>query len=315
MGQVSAKLRFRTGFNSNLSGAYQCVVKDSEVSSVAVNESRELIETGDVTSTTPPRSCSVSNSLVNFQIRILETDCTSWGDPLRQSIANAFEDEIMSIIQLECNCTVSSDFVQTLELPTCSTMINNGVVFRGKIETNSVDQTENVFCALSTWQQSSPSVNINGQLFVVDSDCSIRLDSFSNPECVASEPVIGIDNDTLIIVIAAPIGAVVVVVTVILIACCVSCYCRRLKKTWKMPNKRESTSQYSRSVYINFSDKNPIMNLLKSGTSLIAALMCSSAYMYSIYMYMCTCHISLSCWYSTYILHIYVPVTFFAEKV
>ncbi len=281
------------------------MVRENEFSNILVtSEGRELIESGDDTSTAPPTTCSVTNSLVNFQIRILETDCISWGDSLKQSIANAFEDEIMRIIQLECNCTVTSDFVQTIEPPTCSTMINNGVVFRGKIETNSVDQTENVFCALSNWQQSSPSVNINGQLFTVDSNCFIRVDSFSSPECsecLACEPS-GLDPETLIIII---IGAVFGVVMVFLIICCVCCCCRCLKKnTWRPP-KGERPDPYDRSVYmyIHFSYKGPVT--LYESSKEWRFVDCCVVFLSSL-------HLQINLWYINYVhrtLHMYVHCT------
>lgn len=250
MAQVSANLWFRTGFNSSFNGAYQCIVRENELSDVAVIGERQLIENNDISTTSPPPTCTVNSDLVNFQIRILETDCTSWGDSIRESISNALEDDIARIIQMECNCTFTSDFVQAHELPTCSTMVANSVVFRGTIATDSAIETERAFCALSNWQQSSPSININSQLFTVDSDCSLKIDSFSNPECSSSNPGIVLDHTTLIIVIAAPIGIVVLIVVVVLMICCVSCCLRKKSTTDTWRPKDERPSPYSRSVHV-----------------------------------------------------------------
>ncbi len=245
MGQISANLRFRVGFNSSFTGAYQCVVRDNEQSDEAMRQERHLFEDSIVSTSSPPPTCTVSSTQIHFQIRILETDCTSWGDSLRESFSNAFEDDIARIIQMECNCTLMPDFVQTLELPMCSPIVANSVVFRGTIETDTAAQTEKAYCALSNWQQSSPSININSKFFNVDSDCFLRVDSFSSPECSSGEP--GLDTDTLIIIIAASVGAVVLIIFVVLIICCVSCCLRKNKKdTWRP--KDERTASYSRSV-------------------------------------------------------------------
>ncbi len=248
MGQVSANLRFRKGFNSSFNGAYQCIVRENEQSDVAVREERQLFESSVMT-TEPTPICTVNTASINFQVRILETDCTSWGDSLRESISNAFEDDIARIIQMECNCTLKSGFVQNIDLPTCSTIVANSVVFRGKIETDSANLTEQAYCALSNWQQSSPSININSQLFTVDSSCFLRVDSLSSQECSLGDSGTVLNSTTLIIVIAAPLGAVILIVFVVLIIRCVCC-CRRNAKieTWRPKENGLDESSYSRSV-------------------------------------------------------------------
>ena len=251
-GSRSARLVFTTGFSSSLNGQYQCVVKESETSSSAsVVRNFELTETETITPTAPP-SCSASSSQVNFQLRVLDTDCSSWSNSLKDTIRSAFRDEIMLIAQMECNCTVSQSTIQITDLPTCSTKVENGVVFRGTIETSSVTETETVFCALAEWQQANPSININGQLFQVDPGCSLRLDSFSDQECVAVTTPSPIDQITLILVIAVPVGGILLIILVLLllIGLCVKCYGRSKRRSWN-PRDRESGSRpIARSVYV-----------------------------------------------------------------
>ena len=252
MGSVSAKLIFDVGFNSTYNGEYQCVVKETESSSSSRVQNERLTETGSVTSTPPP-TCSVTTSEVNFQIRILNTDCDSWTPAQRDSIGSAFPDELTRIIRMECSCDVSESYVETLATPVCSTKVDNGVVFRGTIRTTSASDTEEIFCALSDWQQTRPLVNINSQLFQVDTGCSLRVDSFSSPECVSTstEPI---EQTTLIIAIAVPTGVVVILALVLLVIFCAVCCCctSRRKGTWNPPGKEEAyphRSPYSRSVH------------------------------------------------------------------
>ena len=220
-GSRSARLVFTTGFSLSLSGQYQCVVKESEESlSTPVVRNFELTETETVTTTAPP-SCSASSSQVNFQLRVLDTNCPSWSNPLRDTIRSAFRDEIMLIAQMECNCTVTQNTIQITDLPTCSTKVENGVVFRGTIETSSVIETESLFCTLLNWQQANPSININGQLFQVDSGCSLRLNSFSDPECVAVTTPSPIDQMTLLATVL-PVGAILAMVLLVLLT--VNCF-------------------------------------------------------------------------------------------
>ena len=222
-GSRSARLVFTTGFSSSLNGQYQCVVKERETSSsTSVVRNFELTETKTVTPTAPP-SCSTSSSQVIFQLRVLDTDCSSWSNSLRDTTRSAFRDEIMLIAQMECNCTVSQNTIQITDLPTCSTKVENGVVFRGTIKTSSTIETETVFCALAEWQQANPSININGQLFQVDSGCSLRLDSFSDQECVAVTTPSPIDQMTLILAIVLPVGVVLLAV-VLLVLLIVRCF-------------------------------------------------------------------------------------------
>ena len=233
----SARLVFTTGFSSSHTGEYQCVVKESESANPSAVESRRLIETGTMVTPTAPPSCSVSNSQVNFQLRVLETYCTSWSNSLKEIIRNAFQEEIMGIVQIECNCTVSQNTILILVQPVCSTMVENGVVFRGTVETSSVSDTETVFCALSSWQQTNPSININNQLFQVDSGCSLWLNSFSDTECETVNTST-LDQMTLILVIAVPASGVLIVIVIllVLIICCVKC-CRRHKTgSWSTSN-------------------------------------------------------------------------------
>ena len=243
VGIVSARLSWVRGFNSSDVGEYQCVVKESNTTSPIAFKNIQIIETG-VTTIPPTSTCTVSDSLVHFQVRVLDTDCVQWGDSLKESIAGAFQDEIVRIIESQCSdCQVSQSTVQTLGLPACSSIKENGVVFRGTIETDKAAQTESIYCALSEWQQTAPLININANLFKVDSGCALRVDSFSSPECV---PATGPLDMILIISIAVPVGAVLIIIVVIIILlCCVGCYCTRKRNGKWGPKGRDP---YSRSV-------------------------------------------------------------------
>ena len=243
VGIVTARLSWVRGFNSSDVGEYQCLVKVSNTTPAVAIENVQLIETGV---TVPPSisTCTVSEPLVHFQVRVLDTDCEQWGDSLKESIAGAFQDEIVRIVETQCSdCQVTQSTVQTLGLPVCSSKVENGVVFRGTITTDTISQTMSVYCALSEWQQTGPLININSNLFKVDSGCALRVDSFSSPECVlTAEPV----DTLLIIAIAAPVGtASLIIILIIIILCCVGCYCTKKRTGEWRPKRRDP---YSRSV-------------------------------------------------------------------
>lgn len=237
-GLISARLRWTRGFASSDEGEYQCVVKESNTTSPIAFKNVMLQET-DVTTPPTPSTCIISESVAHFQVRVLNTDCSGWGDSLKESIAGAFQDEIIRIVELQCSdCRVSQSTVQTLGLPTCSSKVENAVLFRGTITSATTSQTESVFCSLQEWQQTTPLININSNLFTVDSSCSLRVDSFSSPECVLSSTT---PNLVLVIAIAVPVGGVVIMFIIVLLSC-VGCYCVNKRRGDWGPKQSDSRS-------------------------------------------------------------------------
>ena len=238
-GSRSARLVFTTGFSSNYNGQYQCVVKERETSSsTSVVRNFELTETKTTITPTAPPSCSANSSQVEFQLHVLDTNCSSWSNSFKETTRKMFHQSIVSVLQILSNYTLSQNTIQIKDLPTCSTKAENGVVFRGIIETSSVTETETVFCALAGWQRVNPSININNELLQVDSGYPLQPDSFSVSECVTET------TSLLVPVIAlSAISTVLLVLVVVLFTVCCITLCCKTQRIWQKNDLELSTRQ------------------------------------------------------------------------
>ena len=238
-GSRSARLVFTTGFSSNYNGKYQCAVKERETSSsTSVVRNFELTETKTTITPTAPPSCSANSSQVEFQLHILDTNCSSWSNSFKETTRKMFHQSIVSVLQILSNHTLSQNTIQIKDLPTCSTKAENGVVFRGIIETSSVTETETVFCTLAGWQRVNPSININNELLQVDSGYPLQPDSFSVSECVTET------TSLLVPVIAlSAISTVLLVLVVVLFTVCYITLCCKTQRIWQKNDLELSTRQ------------------------------------------------------------------------
>ena len=249
---ITSGLRWTRGFQTSDIGVYQCVVRKSNTTNDIVASQIVTIRESTDSNTPPPVSpCTIddASSTIYFQIRVLDTECTSWDSSLRQHIANEFRDEILSIVESECSCgTIESNYIQILD-PECSQVQERAVVFRGLITTSSSSLSENIFCSLSRWQQSGSYVTINNQnLHSVDSQCSLQLQTLSSSECVNAQPK-PMNRNLLIYIVAGAVGILLVVLLLFVVICCVSCCC--LKKKGNESNQPKvgiADEMYSRYV-------------------------------------------------------------------
>ena len=101
-------------------------------------------------------------------------------------------------------------------------------MFRGTLEASSAAELEKGFCALSQWQISDALVTIDGNRFVVDSQCSLRVDSYETDECVQDSSV---DMSMVLVIVLPVVGlSIIVVVTIVVVFCLLFyCQCRKNK--------------------------------------------------------------------------------------
>ena len=221
---VSARLRWSREFHNSDAGSYECVVRKPNTVVPVESESVQLT-VGPSRVTGPPVTCSIDQTSVFFQIRVLGTDCTSWGGSLSSQIAADFRNEILSVVRTECGCQVDQNDLDVLGSPQCSNQKEGAAVFRGRIETTSQRRTELAYCALFSWQQKSPLIRINERFRAVDSNCSLESSgSLDSEECIApgQPPVIGMLEIAYIIGAAA---IALVILVLVLLICVIVCYC------------------------------------------------------------------------------------------
>lgn len=235
-GNTVARLSIDDSFSASATGMYMCTVSYKDEPDVAVSQTIEILE-GSTTVT--PTTCSVSSASINFQVRVSTTDCQEWDSSLMEVISTSFAENLDTIVEDDCQCSLEPGSIAVESLK-CSGVPNmqGASLFRGTIETDSVAQTEQVFCTLLAWQQSGPLVNVNGDLHEVDSVCSLAVDSFTAEECVPMDTGSSFDVQ-LIIYIAAPVGGTVLLVVVVLMLICIFSKCGRRGKATLKPRSRE----------------------------------------------------------------------------
>ena len=224
-GIISANLKWTRVFSSSDVGQYTCLVNSNNDTMHSVVEIQS-----SSTPTVAPSLCSIESTSAFFQVRVLNTGCDQWAALLREHIGNQFQEELITIVETNCNCTLPPDSVQINIPPQCSENSPGGVVFRGAVRTSAVSTTEEIFCTILTWQQRGPLINLNANLHQVDSECNLQVDSFTSQECAVTPTSAGPDLQTIII-IAAPVGGVLVagLLMVVIVLCCIYC-CSKKKR-------------------------------------------------------------------------------------
>ena len=241
---VSTTLTWMRGFQESDAGSYQCVVyrpnTDISVTSETVQLNARLQNT-TAQPTPDPLQCSVQETSIHFQIRVFVTGCESWGEQQRAEIADDFRDELLSIVRTECNCIVEESNLQVSGSIQCSGKVAGAAVFRGQIQTNSQQETEQIFCSLFSWQQKSPLMRIKNRLWAVDSICSLEASGSSDSEeCVTpllqdSQTTFGVTEITAVIT-GMIICILVALLVLLVVAICIYYWRNKLKTRGKNEN-------------------------------------------------------------------------------
>lgn len=232
---VSARLTWMRGFLDTDAGSYQCVVYKPNTA-IPVTSQTVLLSSRLPTTISPTHSpCGVQEVSIHFQIRVFSTNCKNWGEVQKMDIASEFRDELQSVVRTECDCTFDESDLQVLGPAECSSKVNGAAVFRGRIETSSLEDTERIFCSLYSWQQKSPLVRISDQFRAVDRNCSLEAGiSADSEECVAPiDPSTALGVPEVVAIAAAGGVAGLIVFTVIVsLICCVGCcyWCRKTRE-------------------------------------------------------------------------------------
>ncbi len=234
---VSARLRWNRGFTDADEGQYTCVVSWDNYDNLDKSDSRtvEILRTTDVLSSpTPKPVCTISSPTVAFQLRVLTEGCDAWDTQLYEHIRSDFSEELRSILISSCNCTVAPAAIQINSLA-CSQAREGAVVFEGLIETDVVSQTEQIYCSLLSWQESSPEVLVSNELYTVDATCQLPLDADSDEECVAARTESDDLDIRIIIYIVAPVALAIAVLAVVI--CCLCCFSKKMRSKRDLNNR------------------------------------------------------------------------------
>ena len=172
-GMVSATLTWEREFEDSDAGDYFCLAESSDRTK-SDTDTIVISSESDTTTDPTPVTCSVDASSVFFQIRVLATDCQQWSPEDKLRVATLFRDEIVEVITLGCGCDVQTENIAILSTE-CSAVIQNAVVFQGRVESASVTLTSSAYCALEAWQTSSPLVILDGDIHSVDAGCTLQV--------------------------------------------------------------------------------------------------------------------------------------------
>ena len=237
--RVSARLTWTREFSSFDTGSYECVVHKLNTTLPVASQSVEL-RAGTVTSITVLSTCSVGELSMYFQIRVFGTDCQNWKESQKQLISAEIREQLLSVTRTECHCEVGDSELQMRGVPQCSAEVDEATVFRGLIETGSLKQTKQIFCALSSWLQRFPLLQVDGKFQAVDTSCSMEAVPTANRECAPPGGVITPKHDIdlkMTLMIAGTLTLVIVLVLLLVIVlCCIGCYCQRGKGKELRPN-------------------------------------------------------------------------------
>ena len=98
------------------------------------------------------------------------------------------------------------------------------------MQAQTVASTTAIYCSILSWQQGGSLINLNENLYRVDSQCMLRVDSFTSQECAVTPT--SQDTNTIILV-AAPVGGVLfaAIVVMFIVLCCIHYCC--VKKRMK----------------------------------------------------------------------------------
>lgn len=206
---TSALLNFERGFTSFDTGRYSCIAEANN--SESYSASVILVSmTDEETVRFAPNACSVTSETAYFQIRVFDTDCSAWDENFKGQIASDFKIVLVSAILSQCPNCLDVENALLMYAPKCSELLVRAAVFRGEVTTEHVRPTENVYCALNTWQAFGPSALITGKLKRIDRDCTFQLGSLSS-ECS------GPTDSFLLFVVAGSSGALVILIVILLL--------------------------------------------------------------------------------------------------
>ena len=227
---VLARLRWIDGFLESDAGDYTCVVRASDTDAVSYHVISLELQTEPPPPTLPPPLCSVSSGEVSFEVRVLDTDCSTWEEELVADITRDFMNALVSISSAACqDCVVTS---QNIRVAGVSCSEDGAALFSGTVLTGDSSRTTNIICTLTQWQQSGPQVIINGNYVLVDS--SLRLlaalgTTASTAASTAAPQTKPPADPPLVIIVGASVGGVVVLlVLIVVVACC--CFVLSLRK-------------------------------------------------------------------------------------
>lgn len=229
---VLARLTWTRKFRNSDEGEYECILRQRNTSLLkAVSqmiELKALTVTVHTVGDLPWTMCrsSINEHTVYFQIRIVGVECQTWMKSQKERIATQVHHELLSAVEYECNCAVDDRELQLTGVPQCSVRMDDAAVFHGVVQTNSLEKTRLIFCALSFWLESSAQLQIDGRLQAIDSSCPMEASETLNEECVPIETVIPSGNNVKeILAISGGIGGfMMIVILLITIVCCTGCY-------------------------------------------------------------------------------------------
>lgn len=246
---VSARLTWTREFTDSDAGSYECVIHKPNTE-VALTSQTVQLNAGPPAPTLPPLSCNVEQQSIDFQIRVFGSNCDSWEGVRGEDIAN----ELLSVVRTECGCEVEDSSLEVPGSAQCSEKVDGAAVFRGKIQTNSQQDTEQIFCTLFSWQQKTPLIRINDQLRTVDTSCSLRASNSPNSEeCAAPvDSPSAFGTVQIAITIGAITGFILVLVVVLLIILIGCCYCHRTGSKDFSIDVEGSDHTYARLVINNY---------------------------------------------------------------
>ena len=182
---VLARLRSLDGFLGSAAGNYTCAVRTNDTDAAVSSKVITLLLHTEIPLTLTQMICSVSSLEKNFQVRVLYTDCLTWGEDLKVEIAKSFLRNMVNIVGATCqNCAITPQDITIESPPTCSQQVERATLFRGRVSTRNVSRTDDIFCALNRWQQSGPLIYINSNVHLVDRRCALDR-SLDAMECAS----------------------------------------------------------------------------------------------------------------------------------
>lgn len=222
---VTARLRWLDGFLESDAGDYTCVVQgdsDTVFSKVVTLEART-----EPSPTLAPPMCSVSSGAANFEVRVLNMDCLTWGEELKEDISRDFMSDLVNIASTTCQgCIRSSQDIMVVDV-SCSG--DGAALFSGAVDTGDPNRNSDIICALTQWQQSGPLVFVNGNYLLVDSSLQL-LSTTTTPQTTTPLTTTMAPPDTPLAIIAgaSAVGVVALLGLILVMACC--CIMRSLRK-------------------------------------------------------------------------------------
>lgn len=168
---ISAELIFVNGFQLSDSGEYYCSI-DTQVN--IVRSAKFLIKAGKSLQDMSPCIVPATNT---FQIQVLGTHCNRWNSSKKQQVLVQFRQSISTVLSCE-ECVTSDDYIRLPNEPTC----RHGVVlFRGILADPQLFKNE--YCAFSSWHQSGSGIAIDNNIYLVDHNCILSIESLTAPGC------------------------------------------------------------------------------------------------------------------------------------